>query len=99
MRSGELTIPSESSYDKSAHLSFEDVSVDSFQNPQVLRIRLKASKTDPFRLGVDIFVGRTGNELCPVTAVLLYIVRRGPNEGPFFKFESGVPLTWPKFVA
>ena len=99
MRSGELTIPSESSYDMSAHLSFEDVSVDTVQNSKVLRIQLKASKTDPFRLGVDIFVGRTGNELCPVSAVLSYMVRRGPTPGPFFKFVSGVPLTRPKFVA
>ena len=62
MRSG---VPSDSAYDESAHLCFKDVTVDSIQNPQALRIRLKASKTDPFRVGVDIFVGKTGNELCP----------------------------------
>ena len=34
---------------------------------------MKASKTDPFRMGVDIFIGRTDNELCPVSAVLAYM--------------------------
>ena len=66
---------------------------------RLLRVRIKASKTDPFRVGVDIFVGKTGNKLCPVTAVLSYMVRRGPSPGPFFRFANGVPLTRPRFVA
>ena len=36
--------------------------VDSPNNPTMLHIRIKASKTDPVRVGVDIFVGRSG---CP----------------------------------
>ncbi len=51
MRSGELAVPSEGGYDEGAHLSFQDVTVDNLSDPQVLQIRLKASKTDPFRLG------------------------------------------------
>ena len=64
--SGELTVPSESGYDEGAHLSFQDVSVDSLTDPQMLQVRLKASKTDPFRAGVDVFVDRTMCKLCPV---------------------------------
>ena len=67
-------------------------------NPRILRVYLKASKTDPFRVGVHIYVGRTGNTLCPVTAVLYYMVARGRSSGPFFKFENGTPLTRMKFV-
>lgn len=52
-----------------------------------------ASKTYPFRVGVDIFVGRTGNSLCPVTAVLAYKVARGSGPGPFARFSDGKPLT------
>jgi hypothetical protein len=70
LRSGEITVPSDSTFDERAHLSFKDVAVDSFQEPRQLKVRIKASKTDPFRLGVDIFVGITDNSLCPVTAVL-----------------------------
>ena len=64
-----------------------------------LRIKIKASKTDPFRQGVDIFVGRTGNELCPVVATLAYMVQRRPGPGPLFKFQDGKPLTRQRFVA
>ncbi len=28
-------------------------------DPQTIKVRLKASKTDPFRKGVDIVIGRT----------------------------------------
>ena len=52
-------MPSDIVYNPGAHLNFEDVSVDSIKNPQSLKVRIKASKTDPFRVGVDIFIGRT----------------------------------------
>ena len=38
------------------------------------------------------YVGRTGNILCPVTAVLHYMTIRGQVSGPFFIFEDGAPL-------
>lgn len=98
LRSGEITIPSDSSYDEGTHLNYTDVAVDRLHCPRVLKVRLKASKTDPFRVGVDVFVGKTGNQLCPVTAVLSYMVARGPGDGPFFRFENGKPLTRSRFV-
>ncbi len=48
------------------------------EDPKVLQVTIKALKTDSFRLGVDIFVGRTDGPLCPVSVVLAYMVRRGP---------------------
>ena len=98
-RAGEITIPSDSSFDEGAHLCFGDVSVNSVQCPQIIRVHLKASKTDPFRVGIDIFVGKTENELCPVTAVLSYMVARGAGPGPFFRFQDGKPLTRMRFVS
>ncbi len=68
------------------------------QAPQLLRVRLKASKTDPFRVGVDVFIGKTDDGLSPVAAVLAYMVR-GNGPGPFFKFQDGSPLTRPRLVA
>lgn len=97
-RSGEITVPSESGYDKGAHLNFEDVTVDDLANPQVLQVRIKASKTDPFRTGVEVFVGRTRCSMCPVAAVLAYMVTRGAGPGPLFKFSNGKPLTRSRFV-
>ena len=93
LRYGELTVPSESAYDEGAHLNFRDISVDSFANPQVLQVAIKRSKTDPFRTGVMIYIGRTNCELCPVAAVLAYMRRRGPSPGPLFRFADGKPLS------
>lgn len=50
-------------------------------------------------MGIDIFVGRTNCTLCPVAAVLAYMIRRGPRPGPLFEFRDGRPLTRPRFVA
>ena len=49
LRSGEITTPSLREYDASVHLSFGDVALDSTHNPTVAQVRIKASKTDPFR--------------------------------------------------
>ena len=98
LRAGEITVPSEAAYDKDAHLNFADIAVDNVGNPQMLKVTIKASKTDPFRQGVDIFVGRTSNELCPVAAVLAYLVRRGNDQGLLFRFEDGRLLTRDRFV-
>jgi hypothetical protein len=92
-RSGEITVPGESSFDEGAHLTFQDVTVDSTSNPQVLKVRLKSSKTDPFRAGIDVFVGRTSNSLCPVAAVLAYMALRGPlGGGHYLGFRMANPL-------
>ncbi len=68
MRSGEMTLPSESAFDPSSHLCVNDISVDDHTAPSIVKLRLKASKTDPFRKGVEIILGRTRNSICPVTA-------------------------------
>ncbi len=99
MRSGEMTIPSESAFDPSSHLCFNDVSVDNIADPRVVKVRLKASKTDPFRQGVEIVLGRTNNSLCPVTALLAYLALRGNRQGFLFLFTDGRPLTKTRFVS
>ena len=73
--------------------------MDSYDNPKVVKVRIKASKTDPYRLGVDIFLGRTHKDLCPVAAILSYMLQRGPGPGPLLKFADGKPLTRPRFVS
>ena len=91
-------MPSDSSFDPGAHITFEDVATDDIQHPMVLKIRLKASKTDPFRKGVDVVVGRTNNKLCPVSAMLSYLVVRGNQPGFLFHFQDGKLLTKNRFV-
>ena len=98
LRSGEVVVPSQTTYDPASHLSFGDVRVNDITNPQFIEIRIKASKTDPFRKGVSVYLGRTNNELCPVAASLDYMVRRGSTAGPFFKFSDDSYLTRDRFV-
>ena len=80
-------------------LSPNDVSVDQHQSPTLLRVSLKCSKTDPFRAGVAIFVGRTDNLLCPVAAVFAYLAIHPQQPGPLFMFKDGSYLTRERLVA
>ena len=99
LRSGEFTVPTLSGFDPSTHLSFGDVAVDNPQQPSLIQLNLKASKTDPFRKGVQVVIGATGDDLCPVTAMLAYLAVRGGAQGPLFQFGNGSPLTRTVFVS
>ena len=99
LRAGEVVAPGGSSYDASVHLSHGDVRLDSQADPQFVEVRIKASKTDPFRRGVSVYLGRAAGPLCPVAAVLSYMVSRGTGPGPFFTFGDGRSLTRERFVA
>lgn len=98
LRMGEAVVPSDSEYDPAVHLNFNDVRVDKRSHPQWLEVRIKISKTDPFRQGVSIFVGTTGRWLCPVASVLAYMVQRTNRPGPMFMFKNGLFLTRTRFV-
>ena len=98
LRAGEICVPSDKGFDEGAHLTAADLTFDNILNPNVLQIRIKASKTDPFRQGCDIYLGRTHKPLCPVSALLAYMIRRGQSKGPLFKFADGKPLTRERFV-
>ena len=65
---------------------------------QLIKLKIKASKTDQFRKGVDI-LGRTHNHLCPVEALLAYIAKRGKEQGLLFRFEDKRLLTKKGFVS
>ena len=93
LRAGEFTVASAATYDPAVHLSVEDVSVDSREAPSRVRLIIKQSKTDPFRTGAVVFLGRTTNDLCPVAAVLAYLARRGSTPGPLFILADGSPLS------
>ena len=47
LRSAEVVVPSDTSFDAGVHLCFGDITVDSHFEPSTLRVTLKASKTDP----------------------------------------------------
>ena len=66
LRSAEFTVPNLASYSPSIHLGVADVSVDSHSSPSCLRLRIKASKTDPFRKGCFIHIGTGVYPLCTI---------------------------------
>ena len=85
--------PSDTNFDPEVHLTASDVGVDSHASPSYVAVRIKASKTDPFRQGVTIYLGKTDSHICPVAAILSYIVRRDSSPGLLFTFEDGCCLT------
>ena len=99
LRSGETVLPSDGVYDPTVHLSYRDVRANSLANPTSITVAIKESKTDPFKKGVTAHIGVTKSQLCPLAAVLAYMVQWGPQAGPFFLFKDGRPLTWDRLVA
>ena len=93
LRVSEMSVSDDTSYGPDVHLSFRDIAIDDLKNPSVLRVTIKQSKTDPFWRGVSLYVGRTGMDLCPVSAMLSYLELRGGKPGPLFLFQSRKPLT------
>ena len=98
LRAGELTTPTTTTYDPNVHLCLADIAVDDPLSPSLLQVGIKQSKTDPFRKGVRLSIGRTGTKLCPVAALLDFIASRGTVPGPLFTFQDGSFLSRPKFV-
>jgi len=97
-RLGEITVEDENKYDPAAHLSFHDISVDNADNPKVISLFIKQSKTDQGRVGVRVILGKTDDDLCPVLALLEYLERRGGHQGALFQWEDRTPLSKTKFI-
>ena len=91
-RAGELT---EQSTGSCCGMVVTDVSVDSQESPSTVKIHLRRSKTDQFGKGIDIhvYLGTTGDDLCPVSALLAYLAVRGSAAGPLFRLHDSRSLT------
>lgn len=93
LRVSEFTVPNQGDYDESTHLSLNDISIDNRCNPRLVKVHIKQAKTDPFRQGVDIYLGATDNPICPVSGILPYLAVRGTQPGPLFITNDGKYLT------
>ena len=91
LRAGEFTV--NSAFNPATHMVVSDLQVDSLVDPTCLRVHIKCSKTDPFRKGCDIYVGRGDSMICPLAAVCQYLKIRGSTSGPLFLFHNGHPLS------
>ena len=99
LRCGEFTVPSQEAYNSDMHLSLVDIALDDKSNPTVIQVTIKQSKTDPFRQGVDLYLGKTWKDICSVCAVIPYLVIRGAKPGPLFVFADGLYLTRQRFAS
>ena len=92
LRLGELTC--NSNFNTDSHLMPADVTFSNeIQPTPAMFIKIKESKTDPFRVGHTIVVGGTNTPLCPVAAMKQYLAKRPPQAGPLFVNAVGKPLT------
>ena len=89
----EFTTPSDTQYDKDCHLSIDDISINSRDNPQLLKVTLKQSKIDTFRVGVDLYLKATEATICPVRGLLPYLALRAHHKESLFILEDGKYLT------
>ena len=92
LRCGEFTVNNAGDFDVECHLFIEDVS---FENDYDI-LKLKQSKTDPFRKGVKIQFHKLDHELCPFKALKDYLVIRNyhkfRNSDALFIDETGKSL-------
>ena len=75
-----------------------DCSFNTVNNQEIMHIRLKSSKTDPFLKGTTLTIGGTDHEICPVTALREYLAIRGTARGPLFMYKSGKSLSQQLFT-
>lgn len=104
LRCGEFTVPSASS-DFSAALHLTPRSIQwfpSFESPTHFTLRIPASKTDPFRLGVTVLVAAAppGSPTCPVTAMHHLFTAFPPTlvVQPLFELQNGKALHREYFI-
>ena len=100
LRSGEFTVHSASgsSVRNPAPLLLSDIALDSIQRPTIVSVRIRQSKTDPFRLGVTLYLGITRDIVCPVKSMAAYLAVRSREQGPLFLYQDGSPLTRGRLV-
>ena len=92
LRVSEYTCVTTTVFHQGQTLSVDDISFNS--NHSGMAINIKASKTDPFRLGCVLNIGRTNNPLCPVHALRVYLSSRPPHQSsPLFIFNNHSFLT------
>ena len=96
LRCGEFTVPSQSGYDPG---ELGDIAINNKSATSMIQVIIKQSKTDQFRQGVRLCLGKTGKAICPVSAILPYLAIRGAAPGPLFLYADGSFLTRQRFAS
>ncbi len=98
LRAGEALAPEQEEFDAGAHLTWTDVEVGERDGKERVRVCIKQSKTDRLRRGAHVVLDSSGMGICPVQAILAYMIDRKTGPGPFFKDEALGGLTRKRFV-
>ena len=69
-------MPTQVAYDPEEELSLPDIAIDNRLSPSVVQVKIKESKTYPFCQGVQLYLGRTNEDICPITGILPYLAIR-----------------------
>ena len=98
LRLSELTCTG--TYSPAIHLSPSDITfLPTWDDPVHFSVQIKASKTDPFRTGQTILIGKSDQTICPLKAMQTYLLIRGSSPGPLFQHFSGTALTREALIA
>jgi len=82
-----------------APLMVADLTLDNWRSPTVMELHIKQSKTDPYREGASFFLSKANKSICPVDAVVKYLLVQGKQNGPLFLWPNGTKLTRPIFAS
>ena len=77
-----------SMFDPSSHITIKDIATDDNRNPTIIQFTLKASKTNPFCKGVQVAVGKTEDNICPVKRLMPILAVRGSKPGPLYRCSA-----------
>ncbi|CAC5411416.1 unnamed protein product [Mytilus coruscus] len=98
MRCGEFTVLNANQFDSSVNLCIGDI----IFHKDMIVLKLKQSKTDPFRKGIDI-PHKVQNQICPYKILIKYFqIRKNliPNlpSDPFFISQNSIALERNYFI-
>ena len=91
LRVSEFTYSSSKSF-----LAVKDIAfVPNIHNPDYIQVRIKQSKTDPFRQGTTLTIAKSNSKVCAVIALRDYILQRNSTttDEPLFMLQNGQPLS------
>ncbi|XP_063425851.1 uncharacterized protein LOC134709631 [Mytilus trossulus] len=99
MRCGEFTVLKANQFDPSVNLCIGDIIL----HKDIIILKLKQSKTDPFRKGVDIQLHKVKNQICPFKILVKYLqvresLKQGLPSDPLFISQNALALERNYFI-
>ena len=94
LRCSELTCNGH--FDRNVHLPREDITFfPNIMNPKHMQVRIKKSKTDPFRQTALITIAKSHSNICAVTAIREFLLQTPEisSQSPLFQFKNGTYLS------